>query len=652
MARKVLYREWRPQTFDDVVGQEHVVNALRQSVKTGDIAHAYLFSGTRGTGKTSLAKIFARAINCLNPDEQHNPCNACEICRGILDASLLDVLEMDAASNNSVDNIRKITDEVLFLPTLAKYKVYIIDEVHMLSTAAFNALLKTLEEPPAHAIFILATTDPQRIPATILSRCQRFDFKRIAADDMAERLKKISNSQNISITDEAIQLIIQRSEGALRDAISILDQSRSIYSGTIDRDDILQMTGVVNDDLLEALVLALHDGNVDELLRLIDHLIMEGGDLQRFVISLSSFYRDILVCKTARNPANLLMQTKKTLMMMENLAKMYSRTSLIRQINHLTKLQIEMKQSLSPRISLEVGLIEMLNLREISAQDEAKELPYKPSELRTIEKVETPQASSNKADNPTEHMAENPKRLEQVDDSPAEKEADTKDDTDLPNGTTSLQSDSEETHELSEPFGEAPPEIEDVSPYALSFDLDDRVNQAKEPKGIKQDTEAELSPDKQTDVKMSHLNEREKDKGTQAVSEAKEAQNTSDKPTEAPVDSEVLWNDFMKELSETVPLLAIVLNAYPRHIEGKSFIIDIPENERTMYDRIKDAKTWKDLSSAFAEIAPSNQWRLHCRLGGQDISEENRIENQQPEWIRKMKAAAKNLEIPLEEKED
>jgi DNA polymerase-3 subunit gamma/tau len=227
MSYTALYREWRPLVFEDVVEQEHIVKTLKYSVTAGRIAHAYLFCGTRGTGKTTMAHILSRAINCLNP-QNGDPCNECEVCKGILEGSILDVLEIDAASNNSVDNVREIRDEVIYAPSTARYKVYIIDEVHMLSTGAFNALLKTLEEPPSHVVFILATTEPHKLPATILSRCQRFDFRKISVEGIVQRLDKVAHANGITFEKEALRLISRLADGALRDALSIMDQCMSL----------------------------------------------------------------------------------------------------------------------------------------------------------------------------------------------------------------------------------------------------------------------------------------------------------------------------------------------------------------------------------------------------------------------------------------
>ena len=285
MSYIALYRKWRPLVFEEVVEQKHVIEALKNSVKMQRISHAYLFCGTRGTGKTTVARIFSRAINCLSPKDG-NPCNECEICKGILNGSILDVIEIDAASNNSVDDIRNIRDEVVYAPSRAKYKVYIIDEVHMLSTGAFNALLKTLEEPPSHAVFFLATTEPHKLPSTILSRCQRFDFRRISAEGVAQRLTDISQASGVSIDKEAALLIAKISEGALRDAITLLDQCMARGKENITRDDVINIAGLVNLDFTSQLVDALIKRDVNAVIKLVDELVMSGKDIAAFVSDL------------------------------------------------------------------------------------------------------------------------------------------------------------------------------------------------------------------------------------------------------------------------------------------------------------------------------------------------------------------------------
>ena len=265
MEYTALYRKYRPTVFSEMVGQDHITKTLKNQIISGRIGHAYLFNGGRGTGKTSAAKIFARAINCLNPKDGE-PCNECEICKAMLEGSLTDVVEMDAASNNSVEDIRAIRDEVNFLPTLAKNRIYIIDEVHMLSTGAFNALLKTLEEPPAHVKFILATTEPQKLPATILSRCQRFDFKRISEENIQKRLEIVCNQSGIDITKEALQVISILAEGAARDALSILERCSQEQEGTIDATLVKNLVGIPQTELVAKIVETIIKQNPEEAL--------------------------------------------------------------------------------------------------------------------------------------------------------------------------------------------------------------------------------------------------------------------------------------------------------------------------------------------------------------------------------------------------
>jgi len=291
-----LYRKFRPLTFDEIVGQEHIVKTLKNEIIAGRVGHAYLFNGGRGTGKTSAAKILARVVNCLNP-KNGEPCNECEICKAALDGSLTDIVEMDAASNNSVEDIRSIRDEVNFLPTIAKYRVYIIDEVHMLSTGAFNALLKTLEEPPAHVKFILATTEPQKLPATILSRCQRFDFKKISEDNLIKRLNIVCKQSNIQSTPEAISTIAVLAEGGMRDALSILE--RCIQEDTkITQEIVKELVGIPQITSVNNLANAILNKNTQDALDNITEVLNNGKDLENFLWELTKYIKDVLVFKS------------------------------------------------------------------------------------------------------------------------------------------------------------------------------------------------------------------------------------------------------------------------------------------------------------------------------------------------------------------
>ena len=294
MGYTALYRKFRPLNFSEMVGQEHITRTLRNQVIEQRVGHAYLFNGGRGTGKTSAAKILARAVNCLNPKDGE-PCNECEICKAILSGSLTDVVEMDAASNNSVEDIRAIRDEVNFLPTRAKYRVYIIDEVHMLSTGAFNALLKTLEEPPEHVKFILATTEPQKLPATILSRCQRFDFKRISTQDIIKRLEIICKESNIQISKEALELIAILSEGAMRDAISILERCAAEQTEEINEDKVRDLVGIPKITYINKLAKGIINKEPEEAINIVNTILEEGKDIDNFLWELIKYIKDILV---------------------------------------------------------------------------------------------------------------------------------------------------------------------------------------------------------------------------------------------------------------------------------------------------------------------------------------------------------------------
>ncbi len=298
MSYQALYRVWRPRKFQDVVGQTHITRTLQNAIIQEKFSHAYLFSGPRGTGKTSAAKIFAKTINCEHAPVKE-PCNECAACRGIQDGSISDVIEIDAASNTSVDDIREIRDKVKYASSVVPYKVYIIDEVHMISVNAFNALLKTLEEPPKHVVFILATTEPHKIPLTILSRCQRFDFKPISNQAIVERMQTIIGTENISVSSEALETVALAAEGGMRDALSILDQAISYSEESVELEDVLAVTGGVSQQILNRIVMAMYERNVEDALRLLDELIQNGKDPGRFVYDMIYFMRDLLLFKSA-----------------------------------------------------------------------------------------------------------------------------------------------------------------------------------------------------------------------------------------------------------------------------------------------------------------------------------------------------------------
>ena len=358
MAYQALYRAWRPMVFDDVAGQEHITQTLKNELKTGNLAHAYLFCGTRGTGKTSTAKILARAVNCLNPVDG-NPCNECEICKGLLDESILDVVEMDGASRNKVENIREIIDDVAFLPTRAKKKVYIIDEVHMVTTQAFNALLKTLEEPPAHVLFILATTELNKIPPTVLSRCQRFDFKRITLDDIAGRLQKIVEAGGREMAPEALRMVAELGDGSMRDALSILEQVLGYSEGRIEYDDLLTIIGITDYDALFRIGNAFCDCNGGEALAVLDEIIENGKEPDVFIDRLIRFLRDLLVVKLTKNPETIINTSQEQLSRMQTLADRFSREKLIFALKQLNEAVASAKASGYGRTVYELALVKL-----------------------------------------------------------------------------------------------------------------------------------------------------------------------------------------------------------------------------------------------------------------------------------------------------
>ena len=381
MAYTALYRKFRPTSFNEMVGQEHITKTLKNQIVANRVGHAYLFSGGRGTGKTSAAKIMARAVNCLHPKEDGEPCNECEICKGILEGSLTDVVEMDAASNNSVEDVRSIRDEVNFLPTVAKYRVYIIDEVHMLSTGAFNALLKTLEEPPEHVKFILATTEPQKLPATILSRCQRFDFKRIKVEDIAKRLKVICKESKIEITDDAIKMIAILAEGALRDGISILERCSQNATGKIDEDMIRDLVGMPKLEYIKKLTNSVIDKNAEDVINITNEIIDEGKDLDNFLWEIIKYIKDVLVYKSTEK---LDLYSKEDIEYINKLAEKTSKENLLKLIYEFSELSNNMRISTQKSIIFQAGLLKQCV--EIENQVQVVEVKTA-KDVKPIEKV-------------------------------------------------------------------------------------------------------------------------------------------------------------------------------------------------------------------------------------------------------------------------
>ncbi|NME83916.1 DNA polymerase III subunit gamma/tau [Clostridium sp. SM-530-WT-3G] len=361
MGYTALYREWRPKTFDDVVGQEHITTTLKNEILNDRIAHAYLFCGTRGTGKTSTAKVMAKALNCLNPHDGE-PCNECEMCRKINEGLAIDVTELDAASNNGIDKIRDIIDDTKYPPQEAKYKVYIMDEVHMLSVGAVNAFLKTLEEPPKNVIFILATTDPQKLPITILSRCQRFDFKRINQKEISARLRRITDAQNVECEEKSLDLIARVCDGAMRDALSILDQAIAMGDNKINYTDLVSILGLVTNEYLFDITDAIIERNVEKAMVIVDKLVYSGKDMQLFIKDLIAHFRNLLMAKVTTNPEEVLDMSLENITLIKKQGCKIRVEEIMRAIRILQEAEANSKMSKQSRLYLELSIIKMCKI--------------------------------------------------------------------------------------------------------------------------------------------------------------------------------------------------------------------------------------------------------------------------------------------------
>ena len=359
MSYTALYRKWRPAGFDDVKGQDHIVAALKNQIISGRIGHAYLFTGTRGTGKTSVAKIFAKAVNCEHPVDG-SPCHTCAACKAIAAGASLNVSEIDAASNNGVDNIREIRDEVQYRPAEGKYRVYIIDEVHMLSTGAFNALLKTLEEPPSYVIFILATTEVNKIPITVLSRCQRYDFRRIEGETIVERLSEMALGEDIDVTDQALRYIARKGDGSMRDSISLFDQCIAFYYGEqLTYEKVLDVLGAVDNEVFSSFFENLLSGNTAACIEAVDDLLLQGRELGQFVTDFIWYLRNLLLVMTSDVTADTLDMTEEGLAQLKFQSGQLDMNQLMRYIRVLSELSNQMRYASSKRVLLELSIIRL-----------------------------------------------------------------------------------------------------------------------------------------------------------------------------------------------------------------------------------------------------------------------------------------------------
>ena len=359
MSYTALYRKWRPTSFEEVRGQDHIVKTLKNQINSGRIGHAYLFCGTRGTGKTSIAKIFARAVNCEHPVDG-SPCGECSMCRQIAEGASLNVVEIDAASNNGVENIRDIREQVQYPPTDGRYRVYIIDEVHMLSIGAFNALLKTLEEPPSYVIFILATTEVHKIPITILSRCQRYDFKRISIDTIAGRLAELTQAEQIDVDDRALRYVARAADGSMRDALSLLDQCVAFHFGEkLTYDNVLEVLGAVDTRVFSKLFQAVLASDTKACIREIEEMIIQGRDLSQLVNDFVWYMRNLLIAKTTDEPGDMLDMSEENLAVLKEEAAGVDTETLMRYIRIFSELSGQLRYASQKRILVEIAFIKL-----------------------------------------------------------------------------------------------------------------------------------------------------------------------------------------------------------------------------------------------------------------------------------------------------
>ncbi len=679
MGHLALYREWRPQNFDDVVGQEQVVYPLRQAVISQDIGHAYLFCGTRGTGKTSLAKIFAKAVNCLDPHEG-NPCNACEICEGINKGSLLDVLEIDAASNNSVDNIRRITDEIVFTPSQAKYKVYIIDEVHMLSQGAFNALLKTLEEPPAHAIFILATTEPQRLPATIISRCQRYEFRRIPSEKIIERLGKIAEKEKINISGDGLAAIARISDGALRDAISLLDQCSSGFSGRIEKDDVLRLSGMVQDEFIADFTEALFDQDLSRILNAVEELQMSGRNIRRFLQDFIRTLRNLLVCKLSQDPSTLPELSDKDLKRLQSLSARISRPALMGLIVRMSALDNDLRWAGDPRTSLEIALIAEMNeshspeAAAVPAVPAAKDVPAEAAQVKNttpLRKTVTTKETVQAAEKNSVEDAASPEETVPVEEIAPIKE-------DIPTEEASLDPEKEEAFEFpSEPASPKAKTPSDPAASASEAHAENAFEIAPPLAGPNSDSSsaATAAVDESHEQTSAELTSLVSETPATTLSEPRtaEAETLADPVSEPAAETaraslpEKAFQVEKEQIEVVYQMLrenyridlAMLLRPAEIYIAGDQLIIHYHESEKAHGRTVRQADNLSLIRSAL-EKAGLQARRLIVEVENEETessdaealrsrkSRSSNLNKEEPEWMKRLRESSQKLGLPME----
>lgn len=409
MSYTALYRKWRPQTFDEVIGQEAICRTLKNQIKSGRTGHAYLFCGTRGTGKTSLAKILARAVNC-EAQEEGNPCNRCETCKSVLSGSLMNIIELDAASNNGIEDIRSIREQVIYPPAQGKYKVFIIDEVHMLSPGAFNALLKTLEEPPEYVIFILATTEVHKIPVTVLSRCQRYDLRRIGAREIMKRLESLCAEEGIAMEEKALEYIAKRADGAMRDALSLLDEVSAFHPDQkIGYGEVLEILGTADIGVFAEFFKALSVSDATALLELVDEIFIQGREPGQFVIDFLWYMRNILIVQSSERAGELIDLSEENLHLLREASAAVSKDSLMRYIRIFAELSSRLRHATSKRVLIELALIKIC-IPQMDAEEDTLKERLAGVERRLDELVNIDIMSIQKKQAPSDQTSEEKKR--------------------------------------------------------------------------------------------------------------------------------------------------------------------------------------------------------------------------------------------------